>query len=155
MKKELLILSIFFALASTSYANFQDGLKAYKGENYRAAFKEWKSLADEGDAESQYSLAHLYVFGKGTLKSYKYAIKYYFKAAKQNHPQAQLEWAKLALKIIKGNLIAELKEKDKLKAYKKVAEILSKLYENEIATDSMREEAEEIWNKHKLWRYQK
>lgn len=183
MRKVLLVISILFALIGSSnadYSNdakvFNEGVKAYNNGNYKSAFKKWKSLIPDNsdpfsdfdfdsalgnpvikvpgiEARAEYEIGLLYENGLGVLKSYTKAYEYYRWSAKWNYPQAQLAFAKLTIKIIEGDLVEGITEEKRLKAYKEVAEFVSKLYENERATDEMRTEAEELWDKYKLYKY--
>ncbi len=45
--------------------------------------------AEQGDANAQFKLGHLYSIGKGVPKSASEAIKWYRKAAGQGHARAQ------------------------------------------------------------------
>ena len=51
-------------------------------------FKSLKALAEKGDAKAQYSLGDKYVTGRGVEKDDKEAVKWYRKAAEQNHAAA-------------------------------------------------------------------
>ncbi|NCF45528.1 MAG: hypothetical protein GWP70_12025 [Proteobacteria bacterium] len=74
---------------STAYAEpFQAGLNAMEREHYATAFRAWKGLADDGEAEAQHNIAFLYERGYGVKQSYTRAIEWYNKAAAQNSPEA-------------------------------------------------------------------
>ena len=45
--------------------------------------------AEQGDAEGQYFLASMYDFGKGTAENKAEAIRWYKKAAEQDHEGAK------------------------------------------------------------------
>ena len=65
------------------------GQSAFNGQNYDRAFHVWKPLAENGDAEAQYSLGFMYESGWGTEKDYRRAYDWYRRAADQGHPKAQ------------------------------------------------------------------
>ena len=56
-----------------------------------AAFKEWKPLAEQGEAEAQYLLGHLYNCGNGVLQNIEQAIYWWTKAAEQGLSKAQYD----------------------------------------------------------------
>lgn len=179
MRKALLVISILFSLIGSPYANysqivesFNEGVVAYNNKDYKTAFRKWSDINKEYEKDSiwlldindetkrvpgldnriQYELGSLYEKGLGTLKNYGKAAKLYMKSAKWNYPQAQLAVAKLMLDILENNLIEDI-PKDKSKGYSEAAKFISELYENERATDEMRKEAEELWDKYKLYKY--
>ena len=156
---------------------FNQGVKAYNDGDYQSAFNKWKSLTDfdEDDlfshfdfdsalgnpivkvpgieARAEYEIGALYENGLGVLKNYNKAGKYYEWSAKWNYPQGQLASAKLRLKVLDGDLIEGLTKENKIEGYGEAAKFISKLYENERATDEMRKEAEELWTKYELHKY--
>ena len=71
---------MFFSPAN---ADFNDGWVAFTNEDFKTASREWKPLAEKGDAKSQTNLGILYFNGKGVLKDYKKAIFWLKKAAEQ------------------------------------------------------------------------
>ncbi|MCH9750275.1 MAG: sel1 repeat family protein, partial [Proteobacteria bacterium] len=77
------------AFGGATYADYSDGWGAYFEGDYKTALKEWQSLADQGDADAQYSLGLMYAKGDGVLKDYKQAAKWYQKAADQGDADAQ------------------------------------------------------------------
>lgn len=80
--KRLLI--TFVLLASLpGYADVQSGLDAYEAGDYATALKEFKPLAEQGDAVAQYNLGKMYRKGHGVSKDGKKAAKWYRKAAEQ------------------------------------------------------------------------
>ncbi len=70
--------------------NYQDGKSAYLQGNYTTALKKFEPLAESGHVESQHYLGVIYEEGKGVAKDAKAAIKWYLKAAEQQHTEAQL-----------------------------------------------------------------
>jgi len=176
-KAILLAILLSTSLIGTPYAEnnndtrvFNEGIEAYNDGEYQLAFRKWKSLVPEIhyvsfnfdnppikipgiEAKAEYELGFLYENGLGVLKSYITAYEHYKWSEKWNYPQAQLASAKLTIKTIEGDLIKGITEEKRLKGYKQASESLSKLYENERATDKMREEAQELWNKYELYNY--
>lgn len=85
----LLAAVLFTGPASASWADFQDALVAYVGGDYATAYREWKPLADAGDAHAQLMLGTMYGLGQGVTKSYPRAVSWFRKAAEQDLPLAQ------------------------------------------------------------------
>ena len=85
MSKKNLIYFIYLTfLSSTVLAEpFVAGLNAMDREHYATAFRAWKGLADNGEAEAQNNLGYLYQYGYGAKQSYTRAIRYYNLAADQ------------------------------------------------------------------------
>ena len=70
-------------------ADFQAGLEAYERGDYAVALREWRPLAEQGDADAQSFLGLTYAEGKGVPQDYIEAAKWYRKAAEQGHASAQ------------------------------------------------------------------
>ena len=90
MSKKNLIYFIYLTfLSSTVLAEpFVAGLNAMDREHYATAFRAWKGLADNGEAEAQNNLGYLYQYGYGAKQSYTRAIRYYTLAADQGLAEA-------------------------------------------------------------------
>ncbi|MCH8278003.1 MAG: sel1 repeat family protein, partial [Proteobacteria bacterium] len=73
--------------------DFQQGLDAYNSADYDTALAKWQSLADSGDANSQFGLGQMYGNGFGVMMDDDQAIKYYGLAVQQGHAQAQCNLA--------------------------------------------------------------
>jgi TPR repeat protein len=67
----------------------KDGDNAYDKKDYKTALNIYRSLAEQGNAEAQFSLGWMYKKGKGVIKSLEEAIKWYTKAAEQGYGIAQ------------------------------------------------------------------
>ena len=92
MKKLLLtFLIILFSLTSNVVwsADYNKGLTAYYSGDYATALREWKPLAEQGDASAQYNLGVMYDKGDGFVQDYKTAVKWYTLAAEQRHASVQ------------------------------------------------------------------
>jgi TPR repeat protein len=68
---------------------FDDGLAAFKREDYAAALALWRPLAEQGDPSAQGNLGFLYEEGHGVPKDYVQAAAWYRKAADQGLAYAQ------------------------------------------------------------------
>ena len=79
-------------------ADFQKGLTAFLSGDYATALREWKPLAEQGNASAQKNMGVLYNNGKGVPQDYKTAVKWYRLAAEQGNAHAQMQLgAKYAL----------------------------------------------------------
>lgn len=83
-----LVLSIF-CLALPAWADFQAGMTAHDREDYATALREWKPLAEQGDALAQYHVGMLYHKGRGVPQDDVQARKWYAKAAAQGQAKSQ------------------------------------------------------------------
>lgn len=78
------------ALAFTpAHADVKSGVDAWQAGNFTAAIKEWRPLAEKGDADAQFNLGQAYKLGRGVPTDLKVAQDWYQKAALQGHEQAQ------------------------------------------------------------------
>jgi len=92
MKKlTLTFLIILFTLTSNVVwsADFQKGWDAYTIGDYATALREWKPLAEQGNANAQYNLGLMYQKGDGVPQDDKTALKWYRLAAEQGNASAQ------------------------------------------------------------------
>ena len=58
-------------------AYFQKGLDAVQRGDYTTALREWKPLAEHGNADAQFNLGVMYDDGEGVPQDYKTAVKWY------------------------------------------------------------------------------
>ncbi len=82
---------LFVVLAAPAWAGFDEGLAAHKRGDYATALREWRPLAEQGDAAAQFNLGVMYSKGRGVPQDYAEAVKWYKKAAEQNDDFAQGE----------------------------------------------------------------
>jgi TPR repeat protein len=76
---------------NAAVAGLTEGYEALSRNDYATAIKEYRPLAERGDAEAQYRIGRLYEFGKGYPKDQAQGIAWIRKAAAQNHTDAQQE----------------------------------------------------------------
>ncbi len=76
-------------LTAPAWAGFGEGAAAYHRGDYATALREWRPLAEQGDAEAQYNLGLMYYTGKGVPRDYAKAVGWYRKAAEQGDAGAQ------------------------------------------------------------------
>ena len=89
MKRLVLTFAILIGLAAPAWAGFAEGVAAYKRGDYATALREFRPLAEQGDAGAQFDLGRMYDKGQGVPQDYAEAVKWYRKAAEQGHAKAQ------------------------------------------------------------------
>jgi len=72
-----------------SSADFQKGLDAAQKGDFATALREWKPLAEQGNAPAQFNLGLIYAKGQGVTRNYKTALKWFRLAAEQGLAGAQ------------------------------------------------------------------
>lgn len=82
MRKLLPILCLTLALLLLGKgegwnADFEKGWHAYIYGNYETALREWKPLAEQGDARAQQNVGVMYNEGKSVPQNDKTAVKWY------------------------------------------------------------------------------
>jgi uncharacterized protein len=72
-----------FALLSASLcaAAYDDAMSALADGDYRTAYRDFKALAEEGDAQAQYRLGVLLLFGQGVRQRTEEGIEWLKRAA--------------------------------------------------------------------------
>jgi hypothetical protein len=69
-----LTLAVLLGTTGASWsADYQKGLAAYNRDDFATALREWKPLAEQGDARAQSNLGVMYGLGRGVLQDYVYA----------------------------------------------------------------------------------
>jgi uncharacterized protein len=105
MKRLLTTLVILTGLIGSAGAvwadDFDKGWAAYKSGDFATAMKEWKPLAEQGNADAQNNLGFMYRNGEGVTQDYAEAVKWFRKAAEQGN-----EEAKEALKDVEAKIAA-------------------------------------------------
>ena len=93
MKKLLPLLIVCILVLETAGVSrgndFRKGVEAYNKNDYVTALREWVPLAEQGDADVQYSLGMMHDIGQGVRQDYMTAMKWYNLAAEQGQPNAQ------------------------------------------------------------------
>ena len=96
MKTLIIIPVLLFSLliGTPSYtADFNKGLTAAQNGDFVTALREWKPLAEEGNAVAQYNLGQMYRRGDGVPQDYKEAARWYTLAANQGDVDARYNLA--------------------------------------------------------------
>jgi len=70
-------------------ADVKAGVELWQAGNFAGAVKEWRALADKGDADAQFNLGQAYKLGRGVPADLGTAQSWYEKAAAKGHGQAQ------------------------------------------------------------------
>ena len=70
-------------------ADYQKGLDAANSGDFATALREWRPLAEQGDAVARYHLGVLYRDGQGVPQDYKAAVKWTRLSAEQGDADAQ------------------------------------------------------------------
>ena len=73
-------------LTAPAWAGFDEGLAAYRRGDYATALREWRPLAEQGDADAQYNLGVMYEHGQGVPQDYAHAHMWYNLAASSFPP---------------------------------------------------------------------
>jgi TPR repeat protein/ankyrin repeat protein len=85
-----ILASILISMPTVGMAqDFNAGLKAARAGDFETALKEWKPLAEQGDAQSQSNLGQMYSSGQGVPQDYTEAVKWFRRASEQGDAFAQ------------------------------------------------------------------
>jgi hypothetical protein len=76
---------------NAAVAGLKEGYEALSRKDYATAIKEYRPLAERGNAEAQYRIGRMYEFGQGYPQDKAQGIAWIRKAAAQNHADAQQE----------------------------------------------------------------
>ena len=88
MKNILYTIILSFLFSSGVFADWEAGVDAYQAGDYATALKEFRRLAEQGDADAQLNLGVMYEDGQGVTQDYKKALKWYRLAAEQGDATA-------------------------------------------------------------------
>ena len=83
-----LVLSLV-CLVVPAWADFQAGMDAKNRGDFAKALREWRPLAEQGDAHAQFYLGMLHENGDGVPEDYEKAREWYVKSAAQGDANAQ------------------------------------------------------------------
>jgi TPR repeat protein len=96
MKRLLLIAML--CLPTLALAEYQDAVQAYANGRYEEALTEFRRLATEGDARSNYFVGLFYHSGFGVPRDNTEAAKWFLRAAEKNDSQSQYYLGLLSVK---------------------------------------------------------
>ena len=97
MKKLLSIILITLIGTQVIAKDFDKGLEAADNNDYITAYKEWKPLAEQGDARAQRNIGIFYNYGLGVEKNHAEALKWLNLSADQGNHGAQNELGNMSL----------------------------------------------------------
>ncbi len=90
----LLLMIVAFAVgpaaATDADTAFRNGLTAFNEASYARARATWEALAEAGDARAQAGLGFMYYSGRGVARDSVRAAEFFYHAANQGEPTAQL-----------------------------------------------------------------
>ncbi|MGA2597006.1 MAG: tetratricopeptide repeat protein [Bryobacteraceae bacterium] len=69
--------------------DFDAGLRAYQNQDYAAALKEWRPLAEKGNTLAEFNVGLLYLDGKAVPQDFELAAEWFEKAADRGYTKAQ------------------------------------------------------------------
>ncbi len=81
MKRVTVFAVLLVVLAAPAWAGWDEGVAAHKRGDYATALREFRVLAEQGDASAQNSLGHMYIAGEGVPQDYVQAHMWYILAA--------------------------------------------------------------------------
>lgn len=83
-------------------ADLDQAIQFYTMQDYRSALPLMQEAANTGDSEAQYLLGAMHHYGLGLPKNDQEGMRWYLKAAKQNHTNAQFYLGVLLVEEEKG-----------------------------------------------------
>ncbi len=89
LRSGFLALAIMALAVPADAGPFEDGLAAYRRDDYATALKFWRPLAEQGDALAQSNLGVMYEFGLGVPRSFVQAYPWFSLAVAQGDAVAQ------------------------------------------------------------------
>jgi hypothetical protein len=92
MKRTLKVIALVLLLISNAGCAldpFVKGYNAYASKDYETALREFRPVAEQGDARAQFGLGLMYHEGQGVAQDYEEAMKWYRLAAEQGDAGAQ------------------------------------------------------------------
>jgi len=99
-----IVVGFLFVLAAPAWPDYQTGSDAYDRGDYETALKEFRPLAEQGDALAQFNMGVMFAKGQGVSQYYQEAVRWYRKAAERGHASAQFN---LGLMYYKGQGLAQ------------------------------------------------
>lgn len=87
------ILIVFAIGVAPAWAGKSDAIVAYQNGNYKEAARQFRPLAEAGDAEAQYYMGYMHEKGRGVAKDQAVMRKWYQRAADGGNAKAQYKVA--------------------------------------------------------------
>ncbi len=85
----VLLAVVVVLVAASAWADFEAGQEAFEQGDYAPALKEFRALAEQGDADAQYTLGLMYELGQGVQQDYVQAYLWFNLAAAQGDEGAR------------------------------------------------------------------
>ena len=85
----IIAIVLLLAIQSASAGDFWAGSAYYLRGDFTDALREWRPLAEEGDARAQYYLGMMYANGEGVPENDRQAAHWFRKSARQGNAQSQ------------------------------------------------------------------
>ena len=86
MKRVTAFAVLLVVLAAPAWGGWDEGMVAYKRGDYATALREWRPLAEQGNALAQFNLALMYKNGYGVPQDYVRAHMWFNLAAAGSPP---------------------------------------------------------------------
>jgi TPR repeat protein len=83
------VFAMLICVTLSNAADLESAKRAYEEKDYAAAFKEFRPLAEQGNADAQLFLGKMYMMGQGSLRDPDQAIKWFKASAVQGNADAQ------------------------------------------------------------------
>ena len=109
IRTTIIAVVLAFNAGSILAQDFQKGVAAYHSGDYATALREWRPLAEQGDASAQTNLGLMYDRGLGVPQDYAEAMKWYRLAAEQGDASAQTNLGlmyDIGLGVLQDNVMA-------------------------------------------------
>lgn len=85
----IIAIVLLLAVQSASAVDFWAGSAYYLRGDFAAALREWRPLAEQGDARAQFYLGIMHTNGEGVPEDDRQAAYWFQKSARQGNPQSQ------------------------------------------------------------------
>ncbi len=85
----MMLAAVVVLVAAPACTDFKAGEEAIDRGDYATALKEWRALAEQGDALAQFNLGVMHAKGRGVPQDDREAVRWYRLAAAQGHARAQ------------------------------------------------------------------
>ena len=69
----LFLTVLFGSVGISAGADLQKGWTAYQSGNFATALREWRPLAEKGNADAQYLVGGMYATGQGVIRDWVFA----------------------------------------------------------------------------------
>jgi TPR repeat protein len=89
LRTALIALTLVYSGSTANAADFEKGLAAAQAGDFITALREWRPLAQQGNAAAQNHLGYMYDAGQGVPKDDAEALRWYRLSAHQGYANAQ------------------------------------------------------------------